>query len=126
MGSLNKSLLVASLGQMFAGLGGKMSNAVANMLKADMVHENPNSRKCGGSRWNNKSNVSNHKWDLHHSHGDGYGTFKNRTTGEFRKFKIANPVNKHPHYKRELSVSAQVYFGLAERDIDGNLVRLNK
>lgn len=105
-----KGSLIVALSTMFAGLKG--SAIKPKSLHVPRMGNQPSFGRGGNTKRVNKSNVHDQKWDFRRRAGKGCGYFVNRTTGEERRFKIANPVSTKNKPVRCLSVAAQHHFGL--------------
>ncbi len=97
-----------ALGTMFAGL------TAPNVTPAPIFNYGAGETKgrINRTRKVNKDNVHKQKWDFRERTSQGMGYFVNRTTGQWREFKIANPVSTKDNPVRELSRFAQRHFGI--------------
>lgn len=72
------------------------------------------SRNRCRSRYYNRHDKASQKWDFQYrSNTAGCGYFKNRTTGEVKHLRIANPQSTKTDPVRELSLAAKNHFALA-------------
>ena len=111
MKGMNRAVMLAS---MFAGLSNiseNVKNALIKVPSAFRGDTSSNHSRGGNTKRVNKNRTADHKWDFKQRASAGLGLFKNRTTGEERVFKIANPESTPRNPVRELSVIAQKHFG---------------
>ena len=106
--------ILTSIMSLFAGLDS------SNNITVPVFHGVGKS-KGRISKTRNVNKNGNQKWDFRHRTGNGFGVFCNRTTGEYKTFKIANPKSTKRDPLRELSSKAQVHFGLAKFNMNGQL-----
>lgn len=117
MGTLQRGGVMVALASIFAGMGNSIATSANKLTNAFGFGgaTGSNTRSRASTKYVNTRNVHKQKWDFNcrvNNAANGLGYFTNRTTGEQRIFKIANPKHSKTNPVRELSKSAQTYFGV--------------